>query len=231
MKPSTFAQHPRELPQPARLQAPLGGEGIPKSLAHARPAATLRLLASPRLRACCAVGAALVAAAALAAASAPPASAASNTGTTEVTVQADPDALLAFRVPTLIPFYAAADGTLTGPTPEATQIVNESVFGIHVVEAQVSAASPWTIASDAAAGSAENMMDFQFGPSTQLDAAAALSGSDTSADPSFNMGYQGSGSEAVSISTSGDVARVTVDLSTPQQTATIAWTVAPGFAE
>ena len=156
----------------------------------------------------------------------------SNSGTTKVTVQADPDAVLAFRVPTLIPFYAAADGTLTGPSPEATQIVNESVFGIHVVKAQVEEAGGWTITSNAAAGGgAENLMDFQFGPEAQLDAAAALTGSDTSDDVTFNMGYSGSATDAINIETQGDVGRVTKDMSVPNQTATITWTVAPGYAE
>lgn len=176
-------------------------------------------------------GAALAASAAWADPGDPWASNPANSGTTKVTVQADPDAVLAFKVPTLIPFYAAADGTLTGPSPEATQIVNESVFGIHVVKAQVEEAGGWTITSNAAAGASENLMDFQFGPRAQLDAAAALTGSDTSDDASFNMGYAGSATDAIDIQTQGDVARVTKDMSVPNQTATITWTVAPGYAE
>lgn len=173
---------------------------------------------------------AAVCAGALALACAPAAWAADNIGTTEVTVQADPNALLAFRVPTLIPFYAAPDGTLTGPSPEACQVVNESVFGIHVTKVGVAQKGGWTISSNAAAGNTENAMDFQFGPEVQIDAFAARAGYDVSDDATFNMGYEGSGKEAIDIDTQGDVARVTFDLSKPVPSATVSWTVAPGFA-
>lgn len=176
-----------------------------------------------------AVGA-IACAGALALACTPVAWAADNVGTTEVTVQADPNALLAFRVPTLIPFYAAPDGTLTGPSPEACQVVNESVFGIHVTKVDVVQKGGWTLSSNAASGSNENAMDFQFGRETQVDAFAARAGYDVSDDVSFNMGYVGSGKEAIDIDTQGDVARVTLDLSEPVPSATVSWTVAPGFA-
>lgn len=169
---------------------------------------------------------------ALALACSPPnAWAADNEGTTEVTVEADPNAMLLFRVPTVIPFYAAPDGTLTGPSAEYCQVVNESVFGIHVTSVGVTEQGGWTLASNAAAEGVENSMDFQFGPSRQVDAHLASENPvDVSSDPEFNMGYAGSGLEAINIQTAGDVARVTFDLSRPVSTSTIAWTVAPGFA-
>ena len=66
-------------------------------------------------------------------------------------------------------------------------------------------------------------MDFQFGPSRQVDAHLASENPvDVSSDPEFNMGYAGSGLEAINIQTAGDVARVTFDLSRPVSTSTIA---------
>lgn len=153
-----------------------------------------------------------------------------NTGTTEVTVEADPNAMLLFRVPTLIPFYAAPDGVLTGPTPSACQVVNESVFGIHVTQVGVTPKGGWNIEADAPGATTENAMDFQFGPECQVEAFNALEGMQVAADPSFNMGYAGSGEEALDIITAGDVARVTLDLSQPVPSSTIQWTVAPGYA-
>ena len=69
-----------------------------------------------------------------------PTSAWANAGTTQVTVEADPSSVIEYDVPTELPFYVAADGTLTGPTPSACQIVNKSVFGIHVTEVSVTKA-------------------------------------------------------------------------------------------
>lgn len=153
-----------------------------------------------------------------------------NAGTTQVTVEADPSSVIEYDVPTELPFYVAADGTLTGPTPSACQIVNKSVFGIHVTEVSVTSSGNWNITSDATKGEGQNIIDFQFGPKKQVDAFAAMSRVDVSSDASFNMGYKGSGSEVVSIDSSGNVARLTHDIAKPIPVATISWTVAAGSA-
>ena len=157
-----------------------------------------------------------------------PTSAWANAGTTQVTVEADPSSVIEYDVPTELPFYVAADGTLTGPTPSACQIVNKSVFGIHVTEVSVTSSGNWNITSDATKGEGQNIIDFQFGPKKQVDAFAAMSRVDVSSDASFNMGYKGSGSEVVSIDSSGNVARLTHDITKPIPVATISWTVAAG---
>ena len=153
-------------------------------------------------------------------------------GTTQVTVVADPSQTLKFEVPTVIPFAAGPDGVLVGPSKEATRITNKSVFGIHVTKAAVKAEGAWNIVADAAKAPAQtkNAIDFQFGPTRQVDAASALSSADTSSDAGFNMGYAGSGRESVAIDTAGDVAHVEADLSKENGDATITWTVAPGAA-
>lgn len=159
-----------------------------------------------------------------------PTSAWANAGTTQVTVEADPSSVIEYDVPTELPFYVAADGTLTGPTPSACQIVNKSVFGIHVTEVSVTPADGWNIVSSAEVGSGINSIDFQFGPIKQIDALSAINQVDVSSDASFNMGYAGSGKETVSIDSSGDVARLTHDITKPIPVATISWTVATGSA-
>lgn len=159
-----------------------------------------------------------------------PTSAWANAGTTQVTVEADPSSVIEYDVPTELPFYVAADGTLTGPTPSACQIVNKSVFGIHVTEVSVTPADGWNIASSAEVGSGINSIDFQFGPIKQIDALSAINQVDVSSDASFNMGYAGSGKETVSIDSSGDVARLTHDITKPIPVVTISWTVAAGSA-
>lgn len=155
---------------------------------------------------------------------------ASDNGTTQVTVEADPSSMILYEVPTKLPFYAAADGTLTGPSPSACQIVNKSVFGIHVTEVSVATAEGWNLVESAVVGNAINTIDFQFGPKKQIDAFAATNGADVSSDASFNMGYEGSGKETVNIDSSGDVARLTHDITSPVPAATISWTVAAGSA-
>ena len=159
-----------------------------------------------------------------------PTSAWANAGTTQVTVEADPSSVIEYDVPTELPFYVAADGTLTGPTPSACQIVNKSVFGIHVTNVSVTPADGWNIVSSAEVGSGINSIDFQFGPIKQIDALSAINQVDVSSDASFNMGYAGSGKETVSINSGGDVARLTHDITKPVPVATISWTVAAGSA-
>lgn len=159
----------------------------------------------------------------------------SNTGSTEVTVIAEkgtePDHTdedqLAFEVPTKIAFAAKADGTLVGPSASATQIVNKSVFGIHVTNVAVAAADGWNYVADASTATQDNAISF-----TLNNVNAAVDGN-VSTSPAWNMAYAGSTdpSDSVKITTAGKVARVTNDLSTAQKAATITWTLAAGNAQ
>lgn len=147
----------------------------------------------------------------------------SNTGLTEVTIEAKKDEgkdQLAFEVPTKIPFAAKADGTLLGPSAVETRIINRSVFPIHVTGMSVSAADGWSLVDDAWNCSDDNALSFKLN-----DVTAA-----PHADLSWNMGYKGSETASISIESEGKVASVTKDLSTPQKAATITWTLAAGIA-
>ena len=155
-----------------------------------------------------------------------------NTGSTEVTVTAERDPAtgadqLAFEVPTKIAFAAKADGTLVGPSAEATRIRNLSVFGIHVTDIAVSAADGWTLADDAASSAADNSISFT------LNGVRAAASADVSADAAWDMAYAGSAdpSDSVAVATAGKVSRVTKDLSTEQRAATVTWTLAAGSAK
>ncbi len=82
-----------------------------------------------------------------------------------------------FKVPTVIPFVAKADGTLQGPSEDATTIDNHSAYGIHVTNMKIDAMNTWTIAADAKAGTAQNSIDFKVGPDGALqNASAAMQG-------------------------------------------------------
>lgn len=153
-----------------------------------------------------------------------------NTGTTEVTVEAQKDAQgkdqLAFEVPTVIPFAAKADGTLVGPSKETTEIVNLSVFPIHVTGMSTSAkGTGWSLVADASKSASENSLSFE------LNGVSAATSADLSKDADWNMGYAGSGKDSVAIASTGKVSHVTKDLSSAQKAATVTWTLAAGSAQ
>lgn len=83
------------------------------------------------------VGAGLALALAMGAAPTP-AMAAGRVGTTKVMVRTEIDNV-EFKVPTVIPFVAKADGTLQGPSEDATTIDNHSAYGIHVTNMKIDA--------------------------------------------------------------------------------------------
>lgn len=112
------------------------------------------------------VGAGLALALAMGAAPTP-ALAAGRVGTTKVMVRTEIDNV-EFKVPTVIPFVAKADGTLQGPSEDATTIDNHSAYGIHVTNMKIDAMNTWTIAADAKAGTAQNSIDFKVGPDGAL---------------------------------------------------------------
>lgn len=154
----------------------------------------------------------------------------SNTGTTEVTIKAQKDAQgndqLAFEVPTVIPFAAKANGELVGPSKETTEIVNLSVFPIHVTGMSTSAkGTGWSLVADASKSASENSLSFE------LNGVSAATPADLSANTAWDMGYAGSGKDSVTITSTGKVSHVTKDLSSAQKAATVTWTLAAGAAK
>lgn len=149
---------------------------------------------------------------------------------TDVTIQyvtPDPGGdNLSFSVPTKIPFVAKADGTMLNASAEKLQIQNKSVFPIHVVNMTVTAQSPFKLVADVATGTDANAFQFT------INDTKAASFANTSADVAWNMGYAGSSTDKISLDiTDAKIARVTTDITTPKQAATITWTVASGAAQ
>lgn len=151
-----------------------------------------------------------------------------NTGTTDVTIEVEKDAQgkqdqLAFEVPTVIPFAAKANGELIGPSKDATKIVNNSVFPIHVTGMSTSVqGTGWSLVADASKSASENSLSFE------LNSVSAATPADLSKDAHWNMGYEGSGKNSVAITSTGKVSHVTKDLSSAQKAATVTWTLAAG---
>lgn len=153
-----------------------------------------------------------------------------NTGSTNVTVQAEKDAQgvdqLAFDVPTVIPFAAKADGTLVGPDKTTTKIINKSVFPIHVTNMSASTdGTSWNLVAGTSPKFPDNALSFE------LNGVSAATPADLSTDTSWNMGYAGSATDSIAISSTGKVANVNLDLSQPQHAATVTWTLAAGSAQ
>lgn len=124
----------------------------------------------------------------------------------------------------MIPFAAKADGTLVGPSADETKIVNKSVFPIHVTKMAVSAAEGWSLVADASTSTSENSLSFE------LNGVSAATSANLSANTAWNMGYAGSGTDSVAITSKGKVSHVTKDLSTAKKAATVTWTLAAGAA-
>lgn len=152
-----------------------------------------------------------------------------GSNTTLVTVVAS-DTNLRFKVPTVIPFVAASDGTLTGPSPEATKIENLSAFGLKVTSVKVNGENGWSHSSDV--NSAENSIDWKLGPKgAMVRAAGAASESGTAiTDPLWNMTYYSNDTttDDIQLETAGNVGRVTQDISSPVHIGTVTFTIAPG---
>jgi hypothetical protein len=150
-------------------------------------------------------------------------------GTTQVTVEADENNLR-FEVPTVIPFVAASDGTLTGPTADATRIKNLSVFGIKVTNVKVTANNGWNHSEDVQA--TDDSINWTFGPSGAIVTAAKATGEgglDITSEQ-WNMTYQNDSVETdeIKLETAGTVGRVATDISSPVHVGTVTFTVAPG---
>lgn len=205
---------------------------------------------------------------ALAAVPTPSVGAQTGTGTTDVTVQLNldpaitefggtidpnnPDAdgnglgdNIAFTVPAAINYIAAADGTLTGPSADATYIENQSVFGIHASSFDVDAAEGWNIIKDGTTASADNSADFQFGVYAEgdssntdmLDAYDYLEKKGVNKATLWNMNDKSTASAAagadnkVNLTTTGDIAKVNKDISQQTKIATIKTFVSPKLAQ
>lgn len=156
----------------------------------------------------------------------------SNSGTTDVTIQVEKGGTsgqedqLAFEVPTEIPFAAKHDGTLVGPSADKAQIVNKSVFPIHVTKMAVAQQDPFHIVDDVATSTGTN--DVQF----TVHGAKAGASVNLLANTAWNMGYAGTATDRIGLDTTdAKIARVTANLSTPQKAATITWTLAAGSAQ
>lgn len=171
-----------------------------------------------------------------------------NSGTTDVTIQVDKGGTsgqedqLAFTVPTVIPFAAKHDGTLVGPSADKTQIVNKSVFSIHVTKMEVSTGNTgWKLVTDASKANEDNALSFELSADPTADPTAEpFAGTVSAANPrilsddiNWSMDYADAGAnkDRVSITSKGKVAHVKKDLSTPQTAATITWTLAAGTAQ
>lgn len=152
-----------------------------------------------------------------------------NTGNTKVTVQAD-DSNLRFKVPTVIPFVAASDGTLTGPTADATRIENLSAYGLKVTNVKVTSNNGWNHTEDISA--ADDSINWSLGPTGApvRAAAAATDGGIEITSPQWNMTYQSDAVETddIKLETSGTVGRVATDISSPVHIGTVTFTLAPG---
>lgn len=152
-------------------------------------------------------------------------------GTTDVTVQTSNENIK-FSIPTIIPFAAAGDGELVGPTASETLIKNLSVFGIHVTNMSVEEEAPWVLVADAESAGQDNSVDFQVGPSLDMKDAINASqegGIDLSKGEHWDMDYAGGDDDFIELKSSGNISHATVDLSGDgAKIATISWTVAPG---
>ncbi len=160
---------------------------------------------------------------------APALAATGNTGTTKVTVTAD-DSNLRFRVPTIIPFVAASDGTLTAPSSQYLRIENLSVFGLKVTNVKVTPTNGWSHADNVT--SADDSINWMLGPNGSIVSAAAAnneSGLDITS-PQWNMTYQNDKVETddIKLECSGTVGRVATDISSPVHVGSVTFTLAPG---
>lgn len=152
-----------------------------------------------------------------------------GSNTTLVTVVAS-DANLRFKVPTVIPFVAASDGTLTGPSPEATKIENLSAFGLKVTNIKIKSENGWNHTSDV--NDANNSIDWLLGPRGSMIRASDAAGDSGMAisDPLWNMTYYNTdaNTDDITLVTTGNVGRVTQDISSPVHIGTVTFTIAPG---
>lgn len=139
---------------------------------------------------------------------------------------------IAFTVPSSINYVVAADGTLTGPTADATKITNGSNFPIHVSSAQVTAESGWSLvtAANYASSNADNAVKLSLGPSGgEIDIATYTSKTDISAAHAGDWSMAAMNG-TVGLGSTGAVKNVQKDITTANKFAEIQWYVKSGAA-
>lgn len=157
-----------------------------------------------------------------------------QSGQTDVYVQTSADQTqLKFSVPTEYNFAVDSAGVLTGPSNDASQIVNLSIFPIHVTNVAVAEQNDWNVVADVATADTTNNAQFTLNAGkTATKAADAKAGVDVSASTDYNMSYAGSSTDKVAVTTTdGKVSKVTKDLTQKDKLATITWTLAAGSAK
>lgn len=150
----------------------------------------------------------------------------SNTATTDVYLQANSDKLIV-AAPTQINMVVQADGTLTGPSAAATQLVNGSVFGVHVKNIKATAENGFALEQTAAANDSVSM-NITPGSGTAVNLASCLDGGKTIAGSDWNLAKKDTPGATINLTTGGTMSHITKDLSANQQFGTINWTFAAG---
>lgn len=151
-----------------------------------------------------------------------------GTATTDVYLTTDSSKIIA-SVPTQIDMAVSGDGTLTGPDAKSTQIINGSIFGIHVSNISVSEANSFSLVSSISGATANDSLQVALTPNegTSLQLADLKSGK-TIETSDWNLAKKDTTGSTIDLSTSGALVNITKDLSTSHKFATISWTFAPG---
>lgn len=147
---------------------------------------------------------------------------------TDVYLQADSNKLIV-SAPTQINMIVQADGTMTGPSPAATQIKNGSAFGVHVVNIKATAKGGFALEQTAAASDSVSMT-ITPGAGTAVNLASCLNGGKTVANSDWDLTKVGTDGSTIDLATKGTLSNITKDLSYNQQFGTINWTFAAGNA-
>lgn len=150
---------------------------------------------------------------------------------------ADGDGLgdnLAFTVPTRVDFSVASDGTLTGPSPAAVYLENESQYPVHVSSMAIQSLAPWTLVADATVSPTANSLSLNVGPhADRLSAVDYLAKSPVSKPSAWNMAARASEGTAdrVELEFSGAIANTGLDLVEEVAFGKINWYVTPGVGK
>ncbi len=140
---------------------------------------------------------------------------------TDIIIIIPEDDAITMTIPTSVNLKMRSDGSVTGNT---LQLKNGSVYPISVKSVSFTDYNNWTIVDNVATGSGTNLIDVTFTPScgtnsgstfitkrtgTPFSVYSLLSGPrDMTSDSAFHMGYAGSDSDIVSVSSVGHVANV-----------------------
>ena len=159
-----------------------------------------------------------------------------NTGQTQVTLEASADlSNLTITVPTDLVLVADGAGDIIGPKDSgAYDIVNGSVYGVHVSNIKTTALNGTNIVADASASDAKDSIsvDMTFTGGTKAP-GAAIKMSDTltgKTNPGIDLGYKGIEGEKnkASATFTGKAKNLSKDYTSGQKVATIDYTFAVG---